>query len=128
MENTSYARIMDHNSVARGARDMATGSIHRQLRIKDRRSIVSLLKAFERSRHFKRKRSAKTLTDAPGEIVQQGTPMSATNFNNAEVGLLHSSVAFDMLYTIAQAQQRALESRIETLEAQIAALTATAET
>ena len=71
---------------------------------------------------------SKTLTDAPGAIVQQGTPMSATNFNNAEVGLLHSSVAFDMLYTIAQAQQRALESRIETLEAQIAALTATAET
>ena len=67
---------------------------------------------------------SKTLTDAPGEIVQQGTPMSATNFNNAEVGLLHYSVAFDMLYTITQAQQRAQEARIETLEAQVTALTA----
>ena len=65
-----------------------------------------------------------TYTEAPGEVITQGTPLSATNFNNAEVGLLHYSVAFDMLYTITQAQQRAQEARIETLEAQVTALTA----
>ena len=34
-----------------------------------------------------------TLADAPGEIIQQGTPMSATNFNNIEEGLQHRGVA-----------------------------------
>ena len=38
---------------------------------------------------------SKTFTDAPGEILQQGTPMSSTNFNNLEVGVgdAHTFVA-----------------------------------
>lgn len=64
-----------------------------------------------------------TLTPAPGEILQQGTPQSATNFNNIEDALQHLSVAFDMYITITQAQLRAQADRIEELEAQTAALT-----
>lgn len=67
---------------------------------------------------------SKTLVDAPGEVIQQGTPMSATNFNNLEDGVQHYSVAFDMLYTITQAQRREQEKRIELLEEKVAALSA----
>ena len=42
-----------------------------------------------------------TLTPAPGEILQQGTPISATNLNNGEEALLHFSVAFDTACAIA---------------------------
>lgn len=66
---------------------------------------------------------SKTFTPAPGEILQQGTPQSATNFNNIEDGLQHVSVAFDLLYTITQAQLREKDDRIATLEAQVATLT-----
>lgn len=59
-----------------------------------------------------------THQDACGEVVQQGTPMSATNFNNLEEGLQHTSVAFDWLYTIMQAQAR----EITTLKEQLATL------
>lgn len=59
-----------------------------------------------------------THTDASGEVVQQGTPMSATNFNNLEEGLLHNSAAFDWLYCIMQAQAR----EIATLKEQVSAL------
>ena len=64
-----------------------------------------------------------THTPAPGEVLQQGTPQSATNFNNIEDALQHLSVAFDMYFTITQAQLRAQADRIEELEAQTAALT-----
>lgn len=64
-----------------------------------------------------------THTPAPGETLQQGTPQSARNFNNIEDALQGIAVAFDMYYTITQAQIRALEARIELLEAQTAALT-----
>lgn len=40
---------------------------------------------------------SKTFTDAPGEIIQPGTPMSATNFNNLEDGLGDVSVSLDVL-------------------------------
>lgn len=66
---------------------------------------------------------SKTYTPAPGEILQQGTPQSATNFNNLEENLLHNSVAFDWLYCASQAQIRALTDRVEALEAATAALT-----
>jgi hypothetical protein len=39
----------------------------------------------------------KTFADAPGEIVQQGTPMSATNFNNLEDGLGDVAASLDLL-------------------------------
>lgn len=61
-----------------------------------------------------------THTDASGEVVQQGTPMSATNFNNLEEGLQHTAVAFDWLYCIMQAQAR----EIATLKEQVATLSA----
>ena len=66
---------------------------------------------------------SKTFTPAPGEIVVQGTPQSATNFNNLEENLLHISVAFDLLYCVSQAQIRALNNRVEALEAATAELT-----
>lgn len=61
-----------------------------------------------------------THTPSPGEVLQQGTPQSATNFNNIEEGLQHTSVAFDWLYIIMQAQAR----EITTLKEQVATLTA----
>lgn len=64
-----------------------------------------------------------TYTEAPGEVITQGTPLSSTNFNNIEENLLHISVAFDWLYCASQAQIRALTDRVEALEAATAALT-----
>jgi hypothetical protein len=64
-----------------------------------------------------------TYTEAPGEVITQGTPLSATNFNNIEENLLHLSVAFDWLYCVSQAQIRALNDRVEALEAATAELT-----
>lgn len=66
---------------------------------------------------------SKTYTPAPGEIIQQGTPQSATNFNKMDEALQHISIAYDMLLTIHQAEMRDAQTRIETLEAQVAALT-----
>lgn len=40
-----------------------------------------------------------TYTDAPGEIIQQGTPMSATNFNKQEEGIGGASMMADLLFT-----------------------------
>jgi hypothetical protein len=42
---------------------------------------------------------SKTLVDAPGETIQQGTPMSATNFNNAETGVANANFGFDALFS-----------------------------
>ena len=64
---------------------------------------------------------SKTFTPAPGEVLQQGTPQSATNFNNLEEGMLHFSVAFDWMFSIMQAQTR----EITTLKEQVAALAST---
>ena len=64
---------------------------------------------------------SKTFTPAPGEVLQQGTPQSATNFNNLEEGMLHFSVAFDLMFSIMQAQSR----EITTLKEQVAALAST---
>ncbi len=67
---------------------------------------------------------SKTFTPAPGEVLQQGTPQSATNFNNLEEGILHFSVAFDWMFTIMQAQAR----EITTLKEQLETLAASTET
>lgn len=63
---------------------------------------------------------SETYTPSPGQVLQQGTPQSATNFNNLEEGLQHCSVAFDWLYCIMQAQAR----EITTLKEQVATLSA----
>ncbi len=65
---------------------------------------------------------SKTYTPAPGEVLQQGTPQSATNFNQMEEAIQHLSIAFDMLLTINQAELRGAQAEIETLKAQVAAL------
>lgn len=65
-----------------------------------------------------------TQTHAPGEVIEPGTPQNATNFNNLEEALQHTSIAYDMLMTISQAQVRDLEKRLTTAEAQLAALSA----
>lgn len=66
---------------------------------------------------------SKTLTPAPGEVLQQGTPISATNLNAMDAALQHISIAYDMFITIKQAEMRAAQKRIEELEAAVAALT-----
>ena len=65
---------------------------------------------------------SETLTPAPQEVIQQGTPQSATNFNTMDEALQHLSIAYDMLMTITQAELRDNKDRIATLEAQVAAL------
>lgn len=65
---------------------------------------------------------SKTYTPAPGEVIQQGTPQSATNFNTMDEALQHISIAYDMLLTITQAEHRAAQADIATLKAQVAAL------
>ncbi len=65
---------------------------------------------------------SKTFTAAPGEILQQGTPQSATNFNTMDEALQHISIAFDELFCITQAQLRAAEDEITKLRADVTAL------
>lgn len=65
---------------------------------------------------------SKTYTPAPGEVIQEGTPQSATNFNHIEEGLTHYAAAFDMLLTIHQAEMRQAQADIAALQEQVAAL------
>lgn len=60
---------------------------------------------------------SKTLTPAPGEVLQQGTPQSASNFNNAEEALVHYSIAFDWLATITASMSMEMETMREQLSA-----------
>lgn len=62
-----------------------------------------------------------THTDASGEVIQQGTPMNATNFNNLEEALSHFAVAYDWMFCIMQANAR----EITTLKEQVATLSST---
>lgn len=66
--------------------------------------------------------NTETLTPAPGEVIQQGTPQSATNFNHLEEGLTHYAVAFDMMLTMHQAEMRKAQADIAALQEQVAAL------
>lgn len=65
---------------------------------------------------------SKTFTAAPGAVIQQGTPQSATNFNHLEEGLTNYAAAFDMLLTIHQAEMRQAQADIAALQEQVAAL------
>lgn len=60
----------------------------------------------------------KTFIPEPGTVVEEGTPQSAENFNNMDEALQHISVAFDLMYTIMQAELRDAQDRIEALESQ----------
>ena len=64
-----------------------------------------------------------THQDASGAVIQQGTPISATNLNKLEEVLQHYAVAFDMLLTINYALSRAQQKQIEDLEDATAELT-----
>lgn len=66
---------------------------------------------------------SKTYTPAFGEVLQEGTNQSATNFNAMEEGIMDVDAAFNFYFTITQAQMRAQEVRITQLEASVAALT-----
>lgn len=65
---------------------------------------------------------SETFTASPGEVLQQGTPQSATNFNRIEEALQHIALAYDMMLTMYQAELRDAQTRIVTLETQVAAL------
>lgn len=58
---------------------------------------------------------SQTLTDAPGEVTQEGTPISAENLNRAEEALLHYAIAVDMLIGLVRPARRVerAESREE---------------
>ena len=60
-----------------------------------------------------------TQTNAPGQVIEPGTPLNATNFNNLEEGLVHYAAAFELLYTTTQAQIRDLEARLALAEAKL---------
>ena len=45
---------------------------------------------------------SKTYTPAPGEVYQQGTPQSATNFNLMEDGICDARLAEDIFYQYAK--------------------------
>ena len=62
---------------------------------------------------------SKTFTAAPGEILQQGTPQSATNFNQMDEALQHVSIAYDLLQTTSQAIIRAMQDEIADYAAQL---------
>lgn len=65
---------------------------------------------------------SKTFTAAPGTVIQQGTPQSATNFNTMDEAIQHICIAFDELQMTMQAELRAAQDEIATLQAQVAAL------
>lgn len=58
-----------------------------------------------------------TYEDAPGEIVRQGTPMSATNFNKIEEGVGGSSMMADLLYTLLMLKLGHSAHTLESLDA-----------
>jgi len=53
---------------------------------------------------------------APGEIIQQGTPQSARNFNNMEDGIFHANEMADFLVLLILKNQRGLETANKTEE------------
>lgn len=79
----------------------------------------------ERPRTYTEKTNAdgsKTYSPAPGEVLQQGTPQSATNFNTMDEAIQHLAVAYDMMATLYQAELRDAQRRIAALEAKVSAL------
>ena len=64
----------------------------------------------------------KTLNPAPGEVKQQGTPMSAKHFNTMEEAIQHIANAYDMMVTLYQAELRDAKKSIAALEAKVKTL------
>lgn len=65
----------------------------------------------------------KTLNPAPGEVKQQGTPMSAKYFNTMEEAIQHIANAYDMMATSYQAEIRDLKKSVAALETKVTTLT-----
>lgn len=65
---------------------------------------------------------SKTFTPAPGEVLQPGTPQSATNFNTMDEALQHICIAFDEVFCTMQAELRKAQADIVALQAEVAAL------
>lgn len=64
----------------------------------------------------------KTFAPAPGEVLQQGTPQSATHFNTMEEAIQHLANAYDMMVNTYQAELRDATRRIKLLEAKVETL------
>lgn len=50
-----------------------------------------------------------TYDPEPGDVFQQGTQMSATNYNNIEGALVQVHAAYDLFACITQAKMRAMK-------------------
>lgn len=57
-----------------------------------------------------------------GNVLQQGTPLSATNFNTEDEALQHMCNAYDLMFTIYQAELRSALDRVESLEKKVTTL------
>ena len=72
---------------------------------------------------------SKTFTPAPGEVLQQGTPQSATNFNHMENGIhdAHVAAAIFMQYQMhyVEAREKEVDERLDHHDAEFSAETGT---
>jgi hypothetical protein len=59
---------------------------------------------------------------SPGTTLQAGTSQDAAHFNNMEAGIAGMTVAFFLMYTLDQMVERDTTTRIETIEAALAAM------
>jgi hypothetical protein len=74
----------------------------------------------QRPKTFEVKKNADgtlTLVPSPGDVIQQGTPMSATNFNNAEQGILTAHSMLDLLYTFIMLKLSYSDHTLDSLDA-----------
>ena len=74
----------------------------------------------QRPKTFEVKKNADgtlTLVPSPGDVIQQGTPMSATNFNNAEQGILAAHSMLDLLYTLVMLKLGYSDHTLDSLDA-----------
>ena len=68
---------------------------------------------------------SKTFTPAPGEVLQQGTPQSATNFNHMENGIHDAHVAEAIFMQAKMHQQEEVERRLGEHDAEFTSETGT---
>lgn len=70
---------------------------------------------------------SRTFTPASGEVIQQGTPKSATNFNNIENGLADVSVVLDWVINLLGQLEMADGTESESITAMTASIKAAQE-
>ncbi len=64
----------------------------------------------------------------PGEIIQQGTPMSATNFNNMEQGIGNANSMADLLFSYLMLKLGHSDKTLEGLDSELSAAISALET